>query len=289
MEEKPYRKHFEQQKEEKKAKKGGWLFLFVTVLICCVLFGISYSFNQNYYYIEVEGKSMQPTINPNPVVVERTVGSAKYETSVQDGVYVSPTKDIDYEDIIILENMFIDKKTIIKRALAFEGDYVSIAKVENEEGMMVFRLMRVKAGNSKVEVLKEEYIKSEWEWATYCAPAEAEMPQDSQTRDVVYERYFYETFSDGDYQQRIFTVDGKDVKFFKVPEDEIFYLGDNRVYSTDSTEEGTVSIDNLVGKTVRIVRNGTYHSGNIFFFFNRIGEVLSIIWDEILRFFGATI
>lgn len=286
---KPFTKHFQQEKEERKAKKSGWLFLFITVLVCCVLFGISYSFNQNYYYIEVEGRSMQPTINPNPVVVERTVGNITKEISVQDGVYVVPTKDVDYEDIIILENMFAEKSTIIKRVLAFEGDYVSIAKVENEEGMMVFRLMRVKSGHSDVEVLREEYIKSEWEWATYCSPAEAQIPQDSQTTNVVYEIDFYETFSIGDYQQRIFNVEGRDIKFFKVPEGELFYLGDNRTQSKDSTESGTVSTDHLMGKTVRIVRNGTYYSGNIFFFFNRIGEVLSLIWDEILRFFGATI
>ena len=289
MEEKPFRKHFQQEKEEKKAKKSGWLFLFITVLVCCVLFGISYSFNQNYYYIEVEGKSMQPTINPNPVIVETTVGGVTQTSSVQDGVYVVPTKDIDYEDIIILENMFEEKKTIIKRALAFEGDYITIAKVENEEGMMVFRLMRVKSGHSEVEVLPEKYIKSEWEWATYYSPAEAQMPQDSQTTNIVYEIDFYETFSFGDYQERIFNVDGRDVKFFKVPEGELFYLGDNRTQSRDSTEEGTASVEHLLGKTVRIVRNGTYYSGNFFFFFNRLGEALSIIWDEILRFFGATI
>lgn len=285
----PYTKHFKEEKEERKAKKSGWLFLFVTIFVCCAFFGIAFSFNQNYYYIEVEGKSMQPTINPNPVVVVKDFGSYSEEASVQDGVFVRPTKDVDYEDIIILENMFPERKTIIKRALAFEGDYVTIAKVENEEGMMVFRLMRVKSGHSKVEILSEDYVKSEWEWATLYSPAESQMPQDSQTADVVYEIDFYKTFSKGNYQQRIFQVEGRKIKFFKVPENQLFYLGDNRTQSRDSTEEGTANISNLLGKVVRIARNGTYHSGNVFFFFNRFGEVLSIIWDEILRFFGASI
>ena len=289
MAEKPYTKHFQDVKEEKKAKKSGWLFLFITVLICVCFFGIAYSFNQNYYYIEVEGNSMQPTINPSPVVVTRTVGNITKEVSVQDGVFVVPTKEIDYEDIIILEDMFVDKKTIIKRALAFEGYYVTIAKVKNDEGMMVFRLMRVKTGSNVVEVLKEDYIKSEWAWATYYSPAESQIPQDNQTADVIYEIDFYQTFSGGGYQECLFEVEGRQIKFFKVPENELFYLGDNRTESTDSTEEGTISVNNVMGKVVRIVRNGTYHSGNIFFFFNRFGEVLSIIWDEILRFFGANI
>jgi len=289
VEKTPYTKHFKEEKEERKAKKGGWLFLFITIFLCCAFFGIAFSFNQNYYYIEVDGLSMQPTINPSPVEVIKDFGSYSDKVSVQDGVFVSPTKDVDYGDIIILENMFPERKTIIKRVLAFEGDYVTIAKQENEEGMMVFRVMRVKSGHNKVEIVKEEYVKSDWAWATLYSPAESQMPQDSQTADVVYEIDFYKTFSKGGYQQRIFQVEGTDIKFFKVPEDQLFYLGDNRTESRDSTEEGTASISNLLGKVVRIVRNGTYHSGNVFFFFNRFGEVLSIIWDEILRFFGASI
>ena len=287
-EEIPFSKHFKDQKEEKEMTKKGSLFLFAFIFICLALFGITFAFNQNYQYIEISGKSMQPTLNPNPVLVEREVNGVKKEVYVQDGVFIRPTQDVDYEDIIILDEVFEDT-TIIKRALAFDGDYITIAKIEDETGFNAFRLMRIKEGSSKIEVLEEVYIKSHWEWATYCHPAESQIPQDADTVDVIYEIDFYSTFSKGDYEEKLFTVDGRQIKFFKVPDDEVFYMGDNRTNSTDAREEGTAKISQIVGYVVRTVRNGTYYNGNIFFFFNRFGEALSLIWDEILRFFGANI
>lgn len=287
MEEKPYEKYFLEEREEKNAAKVFYIFVAVFIVLFFAFVGINYSFNQKYTYITISGESMQPTLNPTPAIVATTQNGVIVQSAIQDGVYVEKTQDIDYDDIIIIENVFKDK-SIIKRALAFEGDYITIAKIRTEQNVFEFRFMRVKAGSDQVEVLPEQYIKSHWEWAFYYSPSSNQI-QDSASASVVYEEEFFQTFRHA-YDSKYFSVDeaeGAQVKFFKVPDDEVFYMGDNRINSTDSRIKGTTEMTNVVGKVVQIVHNGAYYQGNIFHSFHRIGGYFAVIWQEILGFFGA--
>ena len=143
----------------------------------------------------------------------------------------------------------------------------------------------MKNGSDEVEVLEESYIKSHYEWVnTYYE----NQPQDIETPQVIYEPFFYPTFSNG-YDSKIVNVEeyGFDVKFFQVPEGEIFYLGDNRTNSSDSRDKdlGTTEKNNILGKVVKIVRNGAACDKNGLWWLNRAGGYFSVIWDNILEFF----
>ncbi|MBE7073642.1 MAG: signal peptidase I [Clostridiales bacterium] len=280
MEDKPYTQYFMKEKEEKVATQVLYRILFVMLIVFIMFFSVNYVFNQKYEYITISGQSMQSTLN-NEAVLSAIVSDGKTTYNwVQDGVYIEKTKDIDYSDIIILEKS--SDKTIIKRALAFGGDYITIVK--NEQGE--YRLIRIKENSNKVEVLDEDYIKSYQEWSD-----DGQAPQDGLTPQLVYEPTFYSTFFGGGYQSKQIYIESLqcNVTFFQVPENELFVLGDNRNHSADSRETGTISIDNIRGKVVEIVKNGTHYKGNDFYFLNRLKGYFSLIWKEILGFFGANI
>ncbi|MBQ8792161.1 MAG: signal peptidase I [Clostridia bacterium] len=285
MEDKPFTQYYKEEREEKVATRTLYRLLFVILFIFIILFSVSVAFNQKYTYITISGQSMQSTLNPSPVLTNITTDGKTTKSWVQDGVYVEKTKNVTYDDVIIVENLS-SEKTVIKRLLGMEGDYISIALVQVQPSVYEYRLLRVKAHSSYVEVLNEEYVKSYYEWT-----AEGDYESDAQTPNIYYEPYFYQTFSLGDYESKLITVNqaGGEVKFFKIPENEIFYMGDNRPHSADSRQKGTTNINNVLGKVVEIVRDGTYYKGNEFYFFNRLKGCFSVIWDEILRFFGANI
>ena len=43
--------------------------------------------------------------------------------------------------------------------------------------------------------------------------------------------------------------------FFKVPENEVFIMGDNRGHTTDSSDYGSLPIENVIGKVDYLVKN----------------------------------
>lgn len=228
---------------------------------------------------------MQPYLNPSPTRMDVLVNGVTTKNWVQDGVYVEKTKDVTYGDVVIIENVS-NEKTVIKRVLALEGDFVSIALVEVTPGVYRYRMLRVQKHSSWVEVVNEDYVKDYYEWSIGSVSK-----QEHSSSNVYYEPLFFDTYFGGGYESKYFNVDGIDgqVKFFKVPENEIFYLGDNRNHSIDSRERGSTRIDNIYGKVACLVRNGSYYTGNDFHFLYRIEGYFSLIWKEILRFFGANV
>ncbi|MBQ8909091.1 MAG: signal peptidase I [Clostridia bacterium] len=285
MKDLPFTEYFKKEQEEKVATKVLYRILFVMAAIFLIFFSVNYVFEQKYSYITISGRSMQSTLNPSPVYTSITTDGETTKAWLQDGVYIEETKNVDYNDIIVINNAAKDK-TVIKRALAFGGDYISIVKLQLEDGASEYRFIRVKENTSIVEVLEEGYVNNHTAWA-----ADLQLPQDVQTPTVVYEPVFYQTFSNNGYDAKLVTLPKFDleIKMFKVPEDEVFYMGDNRLFSADAREKGTISNESVRGKVVEIVRNGSYYKGNDFYFFNRLGGYFRVIWKEILRFFGANV
>ncbi|MBO5394704.1 MAG: signal peptidase I [Clostridia bacterium] len=293
MEEKPYQEYYLDVRKQKSANKVLVWFVCVCAIIFVLFFTINHFFEQKYTYITVCGESMQPTLNPNGVVELYQDNGKIKEGTFQDGAYMVNTDDITYGDIIVIEKTYSSpNKTVVKRALAFEGDYITIAKVEVEEEIYEFRFMIVRAGSSAVEVVKEDYIKSYRVWTDIYSPSKSQIPQDEETSEIVYESEFFETFVRLKYESKLFTVDqlgGSEAKFFKVPNDSVFFMGDNRTNSSDSRSLGTGLMSNVPGKIIKIVRNGVHYKGNNFHSFYRFGAFLELIWQEFLRFFGVNI
>lgn len=272
-------------------------FVLIMAIFLVALLSVSYVFNRSYQYITIENKSMQPTINPNPINVD-----GKW---YQDSVYIKLTQDIDYGDIVIIdrsEEEDEDGYTVIKRVMALEGDQISIAFLPvGENGEYEIRFIRIKAGDDVDQIvyqgqddeyiLYEDYILSYDDW-TGCEVR-------TEVDGTYYDSDFYDKFLSYDNlptHEIIVNVNGQeqsfDVKFFIVgcdksedAPDQVFYLGDNRAGSSDSRGNGTADIDKVVGRVIKIFRNGYSIMTSPWSWAEKIYEFLAIIWEELINYF----
>ena len=195
-----YYEYYKDEKEERISQRIFFIFVFILLLFYAILFVTNIAFQQNYRYITINGMSMQPTLNPDPVIID---GNA-----VQDGVYIKLTQDVTYNDIVIIDKTepgATKPMTVIKRALAFGGDKISIAKVKIEgQALSSYRFMRIKEGTNQVEVLYEDYIKSYDLWDLFSSVND---------NGIEYEAYFYEQFIVGQSVQEYYVEGVGMVKF----------------------------------------------------------------------------
>ena len=250
--------------------------LVILVVFYVLLFITNSWFQNNYRYVTINGTSMQPTLNPNPVNINGN--------DVQDAVYIKLTsEDITYGDIIIIDKSTYNYNTsVIKRLLALDGDQISIAKVhvvQGNDNYTEYRFMRIKEGSSEIEIVYEDYIAGYGIWNSYVPILDNE---------VYYEPYFYRMFLE-DSQTTTHYVEGVgNVKFYTVMPGQIFYMGDNRTGSTDARWTGTDSQENVIGRVVSIVHNSTSIQNSLFWWTGRIKEYFAIVFDEIIKYFAWT-
>lgn len=268
-----YYQYYKDEKEDKIAQRIFFIFVFILLLFYAMLFITNIVFQQNYRYITINGCSMQPTLNPDPVIIN---GNA-----VQDGVYLKLTQDVTYNDIVVIDKTEENDSTpmtVIKRALAFGGDKISIARVPVEgQARSSYRFMRIKNGTNQIEVIYEDYIRSYDLW---------DLDYSILDNGVEYESFFYEQFIEGE-QTTEYMVEGVGmVKFYQVQEGHIFFMGDNRTGSTDARMTGTEPITKVVGKVRAIVRNSTSYQNSIFWWFGRVKEFFVIVWNDIVDYFA---
>ena len=276
--------YFKDERKDNLSQKVFMQFIVIFFVVYCVLISFLFLFHVNYSYTTISGRSMQSTLNPNPVLVKTDDGQ-EYQ---QDGVYLKHTKDIDYNDIIVVDTTppgQKQRKTIIKRVIGLEGDYVTIAKVEGKSGQREYHVMRVKENTNIVEVMEEEYVYSYELWTDEDG-SQWEITVDG----ITYEASIYKNFTEKNYETKKFKVEelgGAEVVFFKVSEDSVFFLGDNRANSNDSRALGFLNLSKVEGKVVYIVRDGTEYKGNNTWWINRLKGFFIVIWQEILSFFGG--
>ena len=232
--------------------------MYIAFIVLAIVFGAIYIwFYSEFLFLKITGMSMQPTLNPN--ITTQQEG--------HDGALVDLDAEIDYGDIIIIKQPDSPNsdQTIIKRVLAFEGDKIALIKTYGQNNSYHYYVVRIKNNSTQIEILKEDYILyndnglPDWE------------SEDSiNYLGVEYDAKFYQNYI---WQQGKFynfakistiTVNGQNVKFYQLGEDEIFYLGDNRAHSSDARYYGPVKQSEMVvGKVVKIIADG--YESNLFF------------------------
>lgn len=188
-------------------EKTSFYKILSSLLLCFVvaIFASTILFISRYEYHPVVENSMVPTINDGDEL---------------NGVYIDREATPTYGDIVVLK---VENKSVIKRAMAFEGDGIGFYY---EQGY--FSLLRLRDG--EVEYLEEGYILSK---------------AGNRTTHAL----FMENIASGAIvmDTTVASFEGQEVTFYLVGEDEIFVLGDNRAGSRDSSTYGPQSIDSVVG------------------------------------------
>ena len=306
--------YYQDVRQDKIEKRTFLLFVIILTCFFSLIFVTNIFFQSNYRYITVNGLSMQPTLNQNPVKVD---GKA-----VQDGVYIKllknkSTNELDYGDIVILDETDEFGKTIIKRYLAKGGDKISIFKV-NINGSEEYRFVRIKSGSTVPEVIEESYLEGDvynclidsyeqlgytkwsreayysvvsvkyesWFYSTFFNPDSFIYNPDSEIYQNDYRSYVPYTHSISTYTVQYDGQTYNNVLFYEVPQNDMFYMGDNRTNSQDARMNGTEAVSKVIGKVVKVTRNSTSSQNSIFWLFSRTKGYLEIIWDEIVNYFA---
>lgn len=267
------RKQTTQRQEEyidRKVKKFPKV-VFTIFLIYFLLFAAYISwymyFRDTYLLSEVVGISMKDTLNPE---IDNTEGS-------DDLVYINIKRNPKQFDIITIGG-YRDSNgksvTLIKRAIALAGDLVTI-KVGNDG---YYHVYTYDEDLEKETQLPEDYVKDPYEWRTNHI---------SHTYNgVAYENLFFNTFfsSTSKYADKPeLKVEKNGTLFFRVPEYEIFFLGDNRAHSSDARERGTAKIANVQGVVDMILPNANKPGANVLGI--KTKAILNFYWPKVVNYF----
>lgn len=272
------------QYSEKKVKdetKNLALYFTVHITLYVLLFFFLLFFAWYTIYISthkfyaVSGPSMMPTLNAG--IVNMLEDDVSY-----DGVYVDCTKEAEVFDIVVIKRPN-KQKSIIKRVIAKEGDYVTIAKGQDEFGQETFFVYRIPK-DADFDAYSDDMAKMVEDNGAndYSIYGYQDWYANSGT-DVSgkYEGTFFNTFLDdyllGDSQYEIRQA-SSGLLYVKVPEDCYFCLGDNRGHSSDSRTYGFYNKSSLVGTVELIVKN---HN-----FVNKFWQIVRFYFVEMSEFFA---
>lgn len=256
-------------KQVKKFPKIVFYIFLVYFILFAIYMGWYVYFRNTYELSEVDGTSMQNTLNPN----------ITSENEGDDLVYINTTKQPERFDIVVINDKNADGSDIklIKRVIGMPGDYVTIKKADDG----YFHVFMLNYETSEIYVLNESYVKSYEGW-TY--GPDSVYDSSVAVLGEEYELRFYETFiANPQYaQENVVLVEG--VYFFKVPDNEIFYLGDNRGRSSDSRVRGTAKLEKVEGVAEIILPGGAEEGANLLAI--KFDALFSFYWNKLEGFFS---
>lgn len=270
------------QYSEKKVKNETknlalYFILHITLYIVLIFFAIFFIwytvFVSTHSFYAVKGASMKNTLNSEVLDGDRE-GS-------YDAVYVNRTSNLRDFDIVVVERG--EKDSIIKRLMATEGDYITIAKA-NDGYFHFFRISGVSEENldtisDEDAMLDEESGELGYQIRGYESWTNRRGAYSVSGHD--YEENFFDVFlsyyweNDAPYE---YHISSSGLVYVRVPQGKVFCMGDNRGFSTDSRESGFLDRENVVGRAEFVVYN--------YNFVNRIWEVVKFYFSEVEKFFA---
>lgn len=280
------KEEFIQDIDKKKKEETKSIALYLTthitlyiVLIFFLIFFIWYTvFSVTHRYYIVEGASMQPYLNASIAPTDTS--------SSQDAVYVNLNGKIEVYDVVVIEGVSKTSPSIIKRVVAEEGDFVSIAKSGNS--FFLFRIdaedMTLNENNEYTTLVSDEnalVFENERNTGYEIRYDDWNGVDERVYNGVHYDYGFYSQFIQGYVNESdaySYYVSSDNLIYVQVPEGKTFCLGDNRAHSSDSRTYGFISYDNIVGDVEITVYN--------YSFVNRVFEVIKYYYYQVEEFFA---
>ena len=298
---------YDKQKVKDETGKLAFYFIanisfYIFLLFFAIFFAWYSVFVSTHIFYAVKGPSMMPVLNNNITQEQlETLLDGELENLSFDAVYIDKYTKIRLFDIVTIHPKN-GKDDYIKRVMAMEGDYITIAKSKNEKGEDCFYFYRIDKNLVGSEVVIENgeilsdfddemakldeengdiyKIRSAKEWFEKGERSD-EKTVDGKPKSYVYEKNFYNNFL-SDYfdlgEKDEFAVSKDGLVYIKVPEDMFFFMGDNRAYSADSRILGFYDTNRIVGRSEFIVYN--------YDFVTRLWEVVKFYFSEMEKFFA---
>ncbi len=264
------------------------ILMYILVLFLAIFFCWYFVFISTHNFYAVYGPSMMSTLNSE--ITQQQVNNGTSKNISYDAIYVNKSAQLQLFDIIVIERE--DDDSIVKRLMAQEGDWITIAK--GDDGYLYF--FRIPSGTDLSTFTDDDAlvlengengysIYSYSDWVMLREEITKSINGNSQT----YEKNFYNTFL-SDYfstgennslsedMEYNYYVSSNGLVYVQVPEGKFFYMGDNRGHSTDARENGFGDVDDIVGCADIIVYD--YNFGN------RLWEVVKFYFKEIENFFA---